>query len=787
MLFDYPPLLKLPNTFRAFYGAFPSLHSSQLETIDPILEGRDIILQSATGSGKSEAVLAPCMERTIQSGRKFSILYIIPTRALAVDLKRRFEPVICTRLGLNLAIRTGDVKLTGGKRPDMMFTTPESLDVMLGSSNEGLKAFLFRVGCVIIDEVHPLIYNYRGVHLAHLLTRLERRTGSTIQRIAMSATIARVEDVINAFNFKPIPDTCHIQANVNRQILARLIHLKNEPVEFPQFINDLHDTWGYRKILLFANSRGACDRLFGIINRTGRFKGVSELHYSNLKPKERKFAEKRFRKNSHALCIATSTLELGIDVGDVDAVVLYEPPDSVSAFLQRIGRSNRREKSLNVWGICQGEQASRQVVRFLALLKLARQGIVESVPRRTLPSVMAQQIISCLYEKKQISLPSIVDLFQNRKTDLCETVASSETAPHSQKSNLSETELADLFESLEKKRWLKKSLVHGLYSGGYQYGKHLTEYKIWGNFPEAEEEYILELITNSSSGRKYLAESHSDTSRSIADIPRSIVNQIETGDRVHIAGRRLNIVKIDHDEHKRVFATSTTSKPDKEIIWIGMGAHVSFEVAQMMRDILKNPAAKDEPALLSRTTTLLDAEIQKEKSIVLLDNGIELLSGSKTVYLYRTYIGSVGNLVLELCIRNHMAQQQEKSVEVSSNETGVECSHLIKFEKLNLPTSKKSFKKWAGSTLKIIGNLIPLNIFCKTLPNDLLIEELTDFLFDQRFIDVFNHYLEHTSEIVSGNIHINSISNDSKNNNSRKNSDRNNNNTNNNNINNNNI
>ncbi|MBF0234472.1 MAG: DEAD/DEAH box helicase, partial [Desulfamplus sp.] len=410
MHFDYP-LFKLPNTFRAFYGAFCTLHPTQIEAIDPIIEGRDIILESATGSGKSEAVLAPCMERIIHSGREFSVLYIIPTRALAVDLRRRFEPVICDRLGLNVAIRTGDVKLAGGKRPDIMFTTPESLDVMLGSTNEEIRSFLCRVRCVIIDEIHPLIYNYRGVHLVHLLTRLERRNSSNIQRIAMSATIADVDALITAFNFREIPETCHIQSTVKRDVLARLVHLKNEPVEFPALLNDLHDTWKYSKILVFANSRGACDRLFGIINRTGRFKGVCELHYSNLKPFERKQAETRFRKTSRALCIATSTLELGIDIGDVDAVLLYEPPDSVSAFLQRIGRANRREQTLNFWGVCQGENSSLQLVRFLALLKLARQGIVESVPRRTLPSVMAQQIISCLYEKKHISLPALKDLF----------------------------------------------------------------------------------------------------------------------------------------------------------------------------------------------------------------------------------------------------------------------------------------------------------------------------------------------------------------------------------------
>ena len=134
-------ILQLSNTFRAFYGAFVTLHSVQREAVVPILSGRDLVLQAATGSGKSEAVLAPCLERVISSGRKTAVLYIIPTRALAMDLKRRFESIITERLGLNLAIRTGDIKRAGGKHPDIMFTTPESLDVMLGSANADLKAF----------------------------------------------------------------------------------------------------------------------------------------------------------------------------------------------------------------------------------------------------------------------------------------------------------------------------------------------------------------------------------------------------------------------------------------------------------------------------------------------------------------------------------------------------------------------------------------------------------------------------------------------------------------------
>lgn len=700
-------LLKLPNTFRAFYGGFSRLHRAQQEAVAPILQGRDLVLQAATGSGKTEAVLAPCLERVIQSGRKTAVLYIIPTRALAMDLKRRFESIITDRLGLNLAVRTGDIKRAGGKCPDIMFTTPESLDVMLGSANAGLKAFLVRVKIVIIDEVHSLIHQYRGRHLVYLLTRLERKTGCPLQKIAMSATISKVDAVIDFFGFQ---DSAHsVMASVKRNIRARLLHIKKEKTEIPALLSDLYDTWQYRKILIFVNSRVACDRLFSIVNSTGRFQGVSELHYSNLKPLERKQAEKRFRKRSHALCIATSTLELGIDVGDVDAVLLYQPTGSVAAFLQRIGRANRREKEINFWGLCCGDRSGDQLVRFLALLELSGQGRMESHNNRILPSVLSQQVISCLYEKKRLSLGAVQSLFPDRH-DI----------------------LPSVFASLEKKRWLKSSQLQGLFGGGWQYRNHLFDYKIWGNFPEAETEYILEV-----------------SGKAIADIPQSIVSQMAIGDKIYLAGRLLRILSIDAGEQKKVLARPSMGPEEKQPAWIGLGPPVSYEVAQAMGHVLTTGDIKDKACLFSRTRMLFQKELEKGDKRVGLENGIEVVSGKKAVFRYRTFLGSVANLVLEWSIRETVT---DEDIEVTSDEIGVECSHWIKFEELNLPVNKDAFQTWVKKHFKILCALIPLNLFCKTLPKDLFVQELTDFLFDYRVARTFAHYRDTSSKIIFGDM-----------------------------------
>ncbi len=714
----------LPNTYRAFYGAFQQLHPIQQQAIEPVLAQKDLILQSATGSGKTEAVLAPCMERIIRSGSNESILYIVPTRALAADIYRRFKSIVTERLGLGFAIRTGDVKQRSGGSPALMLTTPESLDVMLGSSNEDLRGFLARVRTVIIDEAHSFIHQYRGRQLVYLLQRLERRTGQRVQRIALSATLADPEEVGRFLACSP--DTVSLADKVSRDIVPRLVHLRNDEQELIGLLDDLYREWDYRKILLFANSRGRCDKIFGLLNRLSSFRGMAHLHYSNLTAKQRQKVEHSFRKQSRSICIATSTLELGIDVGDVDAVLLFEPPDSVAAFLQRIGRANRRQKAIHFWGLCRGERAGQQVLRFLALLSLARQGQVEAALPKTLPSVLSQQIISCLYEKKRLSSAAVQDLFIDSGAD----PGREEMA----------TWLESIFQSLVKKQWLRKDKLKGLYTGGWRYWDALVEQRIWSNFPETEIEYKLDV-----------------EGEAVADIPQTIVKQLDPGDKVLLAGRPLRILWISTKADKRIFAEPTQERlDDKELLWLGMGCHVSLETAQAMRAVLKSTDATDNEAaagLFSRTRKLISQQLAQDAKAVLLDNGIEVILVDQESFQYRTYLGAVGNMLLAWSVKEYFAAKSE-DIEVVSDEIGLVCTPLctqrIRFEKLCLPLQRNDFAAWIKRHFKAMRVMFPLNAFCTTLPPEILRRELVDFILDQRLIDFFQQYKDGSSEIVQG-------------------------------------
>lgn len=708
------PLLQLPNTYRAFYGAFSSLRPFQTEVIDPILRGCDVILQATTGSGKTEAILAPCLERVMCASEPETILYVVPTRALVHDLRRRLEPVLHDRLGLQLGSRTGDVKRLPSGRADLLLTTPESLDVMLGSSNRELRAFLNAVTTIVVDEVHQLVQGYRGRHLAYLMQRLERLNRRRVQKIALSATLAGPEAIRESLGLQP--DAIWISNSVQRQIRPHLIHLQREPVELVAFIDDLALRFNARKILLFANSRSRCDELFSWLSQQGHFQHTVYLHYSNLKLEQRQEVERQFQRRKEALCIATSTLELGIDVGDVDSVILYESPESVTTFLQRLGRANRQSQTTTFWGICRGPRAGFQLLQFLALYTLAQHGEVEAVRPAELPSVLVQQIISTLYAQRHVSLRALQKQFATQ----AETVAK-------------------LVPALERSRWLRRQkTVNGRqprWQGGWRYGQALRAHQIWSNFPETQTPYVLQV-----------------DAQAVADLPPAIVRQLDPGDHVDLAGRCIRILDINDGERKVVRAEPSNASETKPLYWVGTGPPVSWEVAQAVRPLLQpgyEPDATLAQGLFARPRALLQQQQELAKRRVILHNGIELSRTPLGFFRYATYLGTVGNLIVQRTIESHYGTQIEDFV-CSSDAIAVECSDLIDWQPLLLPLHRDALHRWTANHFKAIQALFEFSMFTRALPRDLLIEEAADWLWDERLADAFAHYRQQSSEIAEG-------------------------------------
>lgn len=173
----------------AFYGQFPTLRPVQEAAIQPIMKGENIVLSSGTGTGKTEAVLAPLISlyrREALNTDTLAILYIAPTKALVNDLEKRIRLPL-NKINFKLGVRHGDRDdLVSGVTPNMLITTPESLEVLLLRKEK----LLCGVRAVIIDEVHLLYNTQRGLHLSVLLQRLNHFTGRRLQWAALSATMS---------------------------------------------------------------------------------------------------------------------------------------------------------------------------------------------------------------------------------------------------------------------------------------------------------------------------------------------------------------------------------------------------------------------------------------------------------------------------------------------------------------------------------------------------------------------------------------------------------------------
>lgn len=680
------PLEQLPNTYRAFFGNFPTLTSAQKQLIPPILKGRDIILQAGTGTGKTEAVLAPATENLIQNRGEYTIIYIVPTRALALDMNRRIKPIY-QRLGLKAGIRTGDGKHLKGRNPDLLIMTPESLDVLLGTQNQEDKHFLKHVRAMIIDEVHVFIDNERGYQLAYLICRLERQFGVRLQIMALSATMTCAADVVQFFKLKTNVFCCMQPAN--RELQPHWVHLEDE--ELTPFFDDLYLRWGCKKILVFANTRKRCEELYNLLNQKGRFSQQLLLHYSNLSTKERKVVESSFRDRKMGVCIATTTLELGIDIGDVDGTVLMGPPPSTMAFLQRIGRSNRRQKCVKFWGVCQGVRASQQLVKFLALFEFAKENRIEqAVPTESF-SVLFQQIVSCIYAKKLVSENALGSLFQQNRKDL-----------------------GCIFAHMLSHNWLKGTKHLQLYEGGWRFYSLLKRRAIWSNFPPTEEEYnvIFEQET-------------------VAILFSSTVKQLKVGDRIQLMGKILKVLEIiERETVREIWVEESDQEATKELLWAGFGAPTSFTLAQKMGEILLDSSLPQ--GLFKRTRKLLEKERAKLQSSFEEPNGVRVHQLSNGTYRYETFLGTVGNFILY-----HLVKEAKiDGLSVHFDELGIESNEWIPFNTLRIPLTAQQFQEWGFSHLPLLRASFPWNSWLHWLPEEYQQQEINSKLLDPKVVDI---------------------------------------------------
>ena len=342
----------------------------QVEGWPAIQEGTHTLIASPTGSGKTLAAFLCAIDDLVQRGLnggledKVSVLYVSPLKALSNDIEKNLQAPLegirgtLEELGyedvdIRTAVRTGDtpshMRTKMVKKPPHIFvTTPESLYILLTS--EGGRRMLSNVRTVIVDEIHAVVTNKRGAHLALSLERLQALVGRDVTRIGLSATQNPIEDVarflVGARGGTDAPPACRIVDVGHQRAMDLAVELPGSPLETVMSLEVWEEIYeklaalieAHRTTLIFVNTRRLAERVTRHLSELIGEDAITS-HHGSLARAHRLDAEKRLKAGELRAVVATASLELGIDVGDVDLVCQIGSPHSVATFLQRVGRS----------------------------------------------------------------------------------------------------------------------------------------------------------------------------------------------------------------------------------------------------------------------------------------------------------------------------------------------------------------------------------------------------------------------------------------------------------------
>jgi ATP-dependent Lhr-like helicase len=391
----------------------------------PILAGENVLLLAPTGSGKTEAVLLPIFSNLVQqvSRKGIAVLYVTPLRALNRDLLKRLS-FWASKLGISIEVRHGDTDLKLRRRqavfpPDMLVTTPETLQAILPGSR--MRQHLRGVQYVVVDEVHELAFSKRGVQLAVALERLREVVGREFQRIGLSATVGNPDEVAQLLagterNIRIIEAVLpkgyryHVENPVPVEAdydLARTLNTSPEAAARIRRVKELVDS--HESTLIFVNSRTVAEMLGYRFSQLGRTDIA--VHHGSLSKEERAQVEDQFKTGGLKAIVCTSTLELGIDIGQVDLVIQYLSPRQVSSLIQRVGRSGHRSDMLSEGVII--TTFPDDTLESVAAIRRAQAGRLERVLiHESALDVLAHQIVGTLMDKATVSLKELLALLR---------------------------------------------------------------------------------------------------------------------------------------------------------------------------------------------------------------------------------------------------------------------------------------------------------------------------------------------------------------------------------------
>lgn len=416
------------SPYELFLTRFSDFTEIQKLAMGPIEQGENCIITAPTGSGKTEAAILPVLNRLIKLGNKEGIqaIYVTPLRALNRDLIKRLE-WLGTELGVTIEVRHGDTPASQKRKqslnpPQMLITTPETLQNLFLSRN--LRTSLKNLRFLIVDELHELYYNKRGAQLSLALERIAE-ISPEFRRIGISATIGDIEEAANfifagrkhrlitsstrkkidvtvEMPLRPSPDNREFRTTfgLDMAAFARIQRVS-------QLIRES------KAAIVFANTRQAVESLGSkliYLNKIDEF-GKIGIHHSSIDKGERVFVENSFKNGELKALIATSSLELGIDIGSIDMVVQYGSPRQVTRLVQRVGRGGHRQLEVSVGRVIVHNELDG--LEAVAISECASEGRLErhSVEKNAL-DVLANQISAMVMEYGKTSRSKMLEIIR---------------------------------------------------------------------------------------------------------------------------------------------------------------------------------------------------------------------------------------------------------------------------------------------------------------------------------------------------------------------------------------
>ena len=561
----FPPRLQAAIANRL---GWHTLREVQEQAGEAILDGKNAVVLAPTAGGKTEASVFPMLAQLIaepKTTESVRALYIAPIKALLNNQADRLG-LYTEMVGLERFLWHGDVGSHQRKQflrepADLLMTTPESLEVMLVSRKVPAPKLFADLRYVIIDEIHAMAGEDRGAHLMSVLERLQNFTRHDIQRIGLSATVGNPEAILTwlqGTSKRPGVVIAPPKPATKRKLLVHL------DASVPELADRASGDAKGNKSLFFCESRAVTER----VAERMRDRGTDVfVHHSSVSREERELAEERFQSGGDASIVCTSTLELGIDVGDLDLVFQMNAPSTVSSFLQRMGRTGRRANAVaNTTFYCENAESVLQAV---ALVELAREGWVESVPPQTRCwPALVHQLLAMTLQYGGITRANAWDQL-SRVPDL---------------SGVSQQDFDDIVDHMLRHDFL--------YEAGGQLSMGDRTERVYGR------KNFMELYAVFSSPEYYAV--HSQGGKEIGYLEQQFVDTlVEEMTSFLLGGRAWLVHEISHRQRTVTVSPAPRGKQPK---WGGFMPHMlGFELCQRIRRLL---VENDQPAYLSDDAAL---------------------------------------------------------------------------------------------------------------------------------------------------------------------------------------